>query len=71
MVEDPVRRDIKREGGRWMELLLITVDSAVPPDVNLQLLVLMEEQVITVAKESGYDGILVVNSHPVTMVMNH
>ena len=63
--------ELKQNGGRWVELLLICVDGNIPIDQTINLLVAMETEVIRVATDLHYDGIVVVNSHPVTMVIKH
>ena len=43
-------------------------DVTLPDSLVLDLLLVMEYEVIKVARARGYDGIVTVNSHPVTIV---
>ena len=43
-------------------------DVTLPDSLVLDLLLVMEYEVIKVAREGVYDGIVTVNSHPVTIV---
>ncbi len=67
-VEKPVKDKLLEEGGRWVDSILNAVDVEIADDEGLIILQMMEEEVIQLAEKRGYDGIITVNSHPVTMV---
>ena len=69
-VEKHIVSQLRQGCGHWMELLLIAVDKTISDDQTMNMLVAMEAETIRLAKELHYDGIVVVNSHPVTMVIN-
>ena len=48
--------------------MLTGCDVTLPDSLVLDLLEMMEHEVIRVARDCGYDGIVTVNSHPVTIV---
>ena len=68
MVEEPVKRKLLKHSGKWVDAILNAVDTSLAEDTALSILEMMEEYVIDVVKKGGYDGIVTVNSHPVTMV---
>ena len=67
-VEDPVKRKLVVEGGRWIDAILNAVDTSIPEQTSFAILGMMEDFVIDTARSREYDGIVTVNSHPVTMV---
>ncbi|CAH1788896.1 unnamed protein product [Owenia fusiformis] len=65
--EDPVKQRLLRSGGKYIDSVMNAVDVGIQDHESMQILHLMEESVIKVAKDRGYDGIITANSHPVTM----
>ncbi|KAK2170300.1 hypothetical protein LSH36_3g07019 [Paralvinella palmiformis] len=68
-VEIPVRARILRAGGRWIDCMLNAVDVSLPNSLGLPLMILMEERVIEMGTSLDLDGIVTVNSHPVTLAL--
>ncbi len=51
-----------------MDSMLTGCDVMLPESLILDLLESMEYEILRVARERGYTGIITVNSHPVTVV---
>ena len=67
-VEKPIRDSVLASGERWVDSLLSAADVTLDDDVALALMMELEKELLRIAKERGYHGIITVNSHPVTMV---
>ncbi len=67
-VEEPVRTRLLETGEHWMDSILAAVDISLPPNDNVAIVCLMEDEIIRMGKERGWKGIVTINSHPVTMV---
>ncbi len=55
-------------GGRWVDSFLVGCDVTLPDSLVLNLLEMMDRELIRLAQDRRYDGIVTVNSHPVTAV---
>ena len=67
-VEIPVKTRLLRTGGSWMDCVLNAVDVSLPNNLSLPLMIMLEEHVIKLGQYLCLDGIITVNSHPVTLV---
>ena len=66
-VEKEVKRELLESDEKWIDSFLTAIDASSNDDV-LSILNAMEAYSVEMATVRGFDGIIVVNSHPITIV---
>ena len=67
-VAKPVKYDLLKNGGNWVELVLAGCDVALPDDNTILLIEMMAHRVFELARDHCYDGVVTISANPTIAV---